>query len=435
VGFPGRRKQPAMNAWPRVAFFTDSFHGMDGVATTSRNLLEAARRQALHYLSVRAGQTNLRAQEGSIEVIELSRGPISFALDIGLRFDLLLLRHYQKVLRAVREFEPDVVHITGPGDLGIMGAFMAHGLKLPLVASWHTNLHEFAARRIGNLARFLPAAERHRLVTSTERAVLRACLRFYRIARVVLAPNEEQIHLLQSRIGKPAFPMRRGVDPVLFSPEKRGVRDGVFRLGFVGRLRPEKNVRFLAHLERALLARGLKNFRFLIVGDGSERAWLRANLLQADFPGILRGEGLASAIANMDVFVFPSETDTFGNVILESMAAGTPVVVTSRGGPKYQVQQGITGFVATDESDFVDKVELLMQSPGLHQRQRQACRLWASTRSWEHMLEELREAYEASLVEPPAQVRKRIELAGLALPTRGSVGAPQSLVSSDSKPR
>ena len=410
-----------MSAWPRVAFFTDSFHGVDGVSTTSRNLVEAARRRGLYYLSLRAGRRNHRAQEGSIEVIELSRGPISLALDIGLRFDLLLFRHYKRVLGAVREFRPDVVHITGPGDLGIMGAFVAHELKLPLVASWHTNLHEFAARRLRKLAWLLPRAQRHQLVSATERAVLRACLRFYRIARVVLAPNEEQIHLLKSRIGKPVFPMRRGVDPVLFSPEKRVIRDGVFRLGFVGRLRPEKNVRFLAHLERALLARGMKNFRFLIVGDGSERPWLQTNLLQADFPGILRGEDLASAFANMDVFVFPSETDTFGNVILESMAAGTPVVVTSCGGPKYQVQQGITGFVAADESEFIDKVELLMTSPGLHLRQRQACRLWASARSWEHMLEELREAYDASLGEPSARPRKRIELAGLAHPTSGSM--------------
>jgi phosphatidylinositol alpha 1,6-mannosyltransferase len=400
-----------MSAWPRVAFFTDSFHGVDGVATTSRNLLEAARRQGLPFFSLRAGDRTCHMREGSVEVMELRRGPVSFALDLGLRFDLLFFRYHKQVVRALRDFQPDLVHITGPGDLGIMGAMVAHELKVPLVASWHTNLHEFAARRLGKAAWLVPENQRKKLISATEAAVLRACLRFYRLARVILAPNKEQIRLLRSGTRKTVFPMHRGVDANLFSPAKRNIQDGLFRLGYVGRLRPEKNVRFLAELERGLIAQGMKHFRFLIVGDGSERPWLEANLRHADFSGVLRGEPLATAVANMDVFVFPSETDTFGNVVLESMAAGTPVVVTSRGGPKYQVQQGITGFVAADKREFIEKVKLLMITPELHLSQRYACRNWARTRSWEHMLEELRHAYEACLRQPVSAPAARMALA------------------------
>src|SRR6185295_17172441 len=108
------------------------------------------------------------------------------------------------------------------------------------------------------------------------------------------------------------------------------------------------------------------------------------------------------AYANMDLFVFPSETDTFGNVVSEAMASGTPVVVTSKGGPKYQVQNGVTGFVATCPQDFFSSVKWLMKNPEHHRRFREACRAWASGRSWDAVLEDLMEAYHASLSWPAA---------------------------------
>jgi len=385
-----------MNNWPRVAFFSDSFHGVDGVATTCRNVVDAARSQGLPFLAVHAGAKNRTSRDGSLEVLELERGPVALNLDKHLKFDLLFVRHYKQVLETVRKFRADVVHITGPGDVGITGARVAHALGLPLVASWHTNLHTFAARRLSKMTALLPDTQRRTLTDITERYVLKACVRFYKIARVVMAPNREDINFLYFQTKKPVFPMRRGVNTVLFSPVKRDVRDRIFRIGFVGRLCPEKNVRLLARIERSLCQEGFRNYRFLIVGDGGERSWLERNLLRADFTGELHGELLARAYANMDLFAFPSETDTFGNVISEAMASGTPVVVTSKGGPKYQVQPGLTGFVATDEKDFLSKVRMLMTNPEQHARFREACRSWAEGRSWNCVLDDLLEAYQAS---------------------------------------
>jgi len=385
-----------VNTWPRVAFFSDSFHGVDGVATTCRNVVDAARRQSLPFLAVHAGEKNRSSRDGSVEVLELDRGPLAFNLDKHLKFDLLFVRHYTHVLETVRKFRADVVHITGPGDVGITGARVAHALGLPLVASWHTNLHTFAARRLSRMTAILPDTQRRALTDTTERYVLQACLRFYKIARVVMAPNREDINFLHYQTKKPVFPMRRGVDTVLFSPTKRDVTDRIFRIGFVGRLCPEKNVRFLGEIERALCQEGFHNYRFLIVGDGGERSWLERNLKRADFTGELHGELLARAYANMDLFAFPSETDTYGNVISEAMASGTPVVVTSKGGPKFQVQPGITGFVAADEKDFLSKVKLLMTNSERHARFREACRSWAGGKSWDCVLDDLLEAYQAS---------------------------------------
>lgn len=392
-----------MKNWPRVAFFSDSYHGVDGVATTCRNIVAAARRRELPFLAIHAAAKNSHSHEGSLEILELNRGPISFPLDLHLRFDLLFTRHYARVLRAVREFRAEVVHITGPGDVGITGARVAYDLGIPLVASWHTNLHEFAARRLWKFASLLPEEQRQGLTFLTQKYVLQACLQFYGIAHVILAPNEEHMRFIGANTGKPVFPMQRGVDAHLFSPLKRDVCDRIFRLGYVGRLRPEKNVRFLAEIEDSLRRDGLGNYRFLIVGDGSERAWLERNLRQADFTGELFGEALARAYANMDLFVFPSETDTFGNVVMEAMASGTPAVVTSKGGPKFQVQNGVTGFVSNGEQDFIARIKQTMASPQLHRSLRLASRLVASRKSWETVLDELHLAYQACMWQPARQ--------------------------------
>jgi glycosyltransferase involved in cell wall biosynthesis len=392
-----------MKNWPRVAFFSDSYHGVDGVATTCRNIVAAARRRELPFLAVHAGERNTHSKDGSLEILELDRGPISFPLDLHLRFDLLFTRHYGHVLRTVREFRPDVVHITGPGDVGITGTRVAYELGVPLVASWHTDLHSFAARRLWKLASALPDAQRRGLTFLTQKYVLQACLRFYQFARVILAPNEEHMQLIGANTGKPVFPMQRGVDAQLFSPVKRDVTDRIFRLGYVGRLRPEKNVRFLAEIEKSLQRDGLGNYRFLIVGDGSERAWLERNLRQADFTGELFGEALARAYANMDLFVFPSETDTFGNVVMEAMASGTPAVVTSKGGPKFQVQDGVSGFVADGPENFIARIKQTMAAPQLHRSLRLASRLAASRKSWETVLDELHMAYQACMWQSPSQ--------------------------------
>jgi phosphatidylinositol alpha 1,6-mannosyltransferase len=153
--------------WPRVAFFSDSYHGVDGVATTCRNIVTSARTNELPFLAIHAGKKSSTWREGRLEVLELDRGPLSVPLDRYLKFDLLFFRHYRQALEAVREFRAEVVHITGPGDIGITGARVAHALKLPLVAAWHTNLHEFAARRFWKMASVLPEPQRRALTTLT----------------------------------------------------------------------------------------------------------------------------------------------------------------------------------------------------------------------------------------------------------------------------
>ena len=108
---------------------------------------------------------------------------------------------------------------------------------------------------------------------------------------------------------------------------------------------------------------GLSNFRFLVVGQGSEEPWLRANLKEVEFPGVLTRASLGRAYANMDAFVFPSRTDTYGNVVLEALASGVPAIVTDSGGPRFVIRQGENGFVAGDLAGFVSRVQCLIRNP------------------------------------------------------------------------
>ncbi|MEO6724790.1 MAG: glycosyltransferase [Blastocatellia bacterium] len=387
-----------MKAEPRIAFFTDSYLEVNGVAHTSRQLAEFAQQRELPFLCIHAGAETRAFDEGSLQRLMLKRTQIGFALDADLRFDLLMWRHAKLALKTVREFNPDVIHITGPSDIGLLGLYVARKLKLPMVMSWHTNIHEYAGQRLAQLLPkylpFLADVRRFSLARTAERVSLELTMMFYKFGKVFLAPNEELGELLKRHLNRPVFMMRRGVDTNLFSPVKRARQEGLFTIGYVGRLTPEKNVRLLAELERELLAAGMRDFRFVIVGTGSEREWLERNMQTAQFTGVLKGESLAQAYANLDLFIFPSHTDTFGNVVLEAQASGVPAIVSDQGGPKFILQDGISGIVAKDGQGFLDATLHLTRHPDLCGRMREAARAQACRASWDNVFEQVYQAYE-----------------------------------------
>jgi glycosyltransferase involved in cell wall biosynthesis len=218
-------------------------------------------------------------------------------------------------------------------------------------------------------------------------------VRFYKLARLLFAPNPELSGALSARTGKPCHLMQRGIDTELFSPGKRPSDQRPFTIGYAGRLSAEKNVRQFVALDAALRNAGVENHQFLIAGEGSERAWLREHLPGALLPGLLHGEDLARAYASMDVFVFPSETDTFGNVILEAAASGVPSVVSPHGGPKFLVEPGYTGYVAASVGEFADAVTRLYRDPVQRRLMSSAARQAAMHRSWSAVFEKVYNGY------------------------------------------
>lgn len=372
-----------MTRTPRVALFCETFHEINGVALTARQLVAYAQRHGLPLLAIHGGKQKSRQQEGSVTRVELTRGWASVGIKRDLRYDFAFWRYGNAIREELLVFRPDVIHLTSPGELGQLGVYLSRKLKIPLVASWHTNFHQFAARRLQKLIGWMPEGISRPTVAWSQEKGLRILLWFYGMAKVTLAPTVDQVAWLEKELKRPSFLMPRGVDSEQFHPRQRTVTDGVLRLGFVGRVTPEKGVRLLAKIERVLEESGQKDFRIVVVGHGSELAWLKRKLKHGEFTGVLRGEELARAYANMDLFVFPSRTDTFGNVIQEAAASSVAAVVTNEGGPKHLVLPGISGRIAKTNEEFVAAVVELTKNLEELRRMGAAARENVAGASWD----------------------------------------------------
>ncbi|MEZ5399909.1 MAG: glycosyltransferase family 1 protein [Bryobacteraceae bacterium] len=393
---------------PRLALFADCYHEVNGVANTVRHLERYAVEQQLPVLCVRSGGKTRLVRDGAFGALELRRSPLCFPVDRDLEFDLLLNRHLPRIKRELTAFRPDVIHITGPGDIGIAGMLASRILRAPLVASWHTNVHEFAARRLEQLLAPVPARTRQRVCASGEQMVWRLLTLYYRAPSLLFAPNPELIEALARDTGRRVLPMPRGIDTALFHPSRRRRPEGEVVFGYVGRLTPEKNVRLLVEVDRALRTSGRRGYRFLIVGDGGERPALERELPGARFTGVLRGEALAEAYASMDLLLFPSHTDTFGNVALEAQASGVPVLATADGGPKFLVEDGRTGWVAGSDDAFVRKAVEAAARPSTLSAMGPEARASVLSRSWDQVFSDLYGAYGAVVTASGAGLRSAL---------------------------
>lgn len=255
----------------------------------------------------------------------------------------------------VRAFSPDLIHVSAPDGLNAGAIRLARTLGIPVVASMHTRFETyFEYYGLGLLRR--PAE-----------AWLR---RFYNRCDMVLVPNADIA--AEMRAGGITAPTRiwsRGVDRAQFTPEHRslawrratGIADHEIAILFFGRLVAEKGLAMFARTMAALTARGLP-VRALVVGDGPERERFARQLGDGVFTGHLDGAGLGQAVASADIFVNPSLTEAFGNVTLEAMASGVPVVAANVPSTRALIETGISGLlVSPRETDaYVDAVAALV---------------------------------------------------------------------------
>ncbi len=382
-----------MNYIPRVALFADTFHETNGAANFLRRLVNFAKKKEYPFLCIRSGEQIGHFRDGSVSFLDLKRGRASIPMDGALRYDPFLWKHKRLVGKTLEEFAPNVIHITGLNDISQFGYYFAHFRRIPAVATWHTNTHEYTAERLMSVLSFVPSNVRKKIGKFVEYAVLKGLMKLYFLAQMQLAPNEELVDDIRRLTRRPSFLLGRGVDTEFFSPTKRQSDNDEFILGFVGRLRPEKNVRFLGEIETALRQANIENYKFLIIGEGSERSWLEKNLHSACLTGEIFGEELAKSYANMDLFVFPSQTDAFGNVVLEAMSSGVPAVVMSAGGPKFLIDHGKNGFVADDRKDFVETIMRLIKNREQIPALGQSARFFAQANSWERVFEKMFDYY------------------------------------------
>ena len=373
-----------------VAIFTDNdFVKVNGVTTTLRAVVQYAPDDVRVRVYTAAGEGSDRSDYFALRSLGL---PIPWYGE--MRMYVPRLRAY--LAEAVRD-RIDVVHLTTPGPVGLAALYVASRLRLPLVGSFHTDLAAYTTLLSGS---------------SRLGALMQEYLRwlYNRCARV-LAPSEATRAMLIAARCRPerlaVWP--RGVDTELFSPAKRSrrlrdswhVSDRRPAIVYVGRVSAEKGLRMLPSLQQTLHAAGLQH-RFIIVGQGPMRGELERHLWDAVFTGALPRTEVAEVFASSDLFVFPSRTDTAGNVVLEAQASGLPVLVSGAGGPRENMEDGRTGYVCDDETggEWAERAVRLLRNEPLRRGMRERARDYALSRRWDCALKSLYDAYRSVVTAP-----------------------------------
>ena len=290
--------------------------------------------------------------------------------------------------RDIRAFDPHIFHIASPDVLGHRAVTLAHAMDRPAVASVHTRFETYM--RYYGLAFLEPGIE----------AILR---RLYRRCDAIFAPSESMAQLLrEQRMNYNVGIWSRGIDREIFNPAARdmdwrrslGIADEEPAIGFVGRLVMEKGLDVFSDTVDRLARRGVRH-KVLVVGDGPAREWFERRLPDAVFAGFQAGPELGRAVASMDMLFNPSVTETFGNVTLEAMAAGLPVVAAEATGSLSLVKDGVTGRLIRPGAceAFADALALYCQDEAARREAgREGCEI-SRRYGWDEVNQELVDGY------------------------------------------
>jgi glycosyltransferase involved in cell wall biosynthesis len=369
---PGEIPEPLRNN--KRAWFTDTLEDVNGVATTIRKMTAAAR----------AAGADLTVVTSRRE-IHITDIPIKNFTPIG-EFELpeyeLQKLSFPPILRMLdyiqREGFSEII-ISTPGPIGLTALLAAKMLNLQTSGIYHTDFPQYV--RILTDDSFL------------ESVAWRFMQWFYGQLDTVFVNSEEY---RRSWIARGFAPEKikilpRGLDTTLFTPERRdltfwtkfGESNGAVRLLYVGRISKEKDLDVLAQAYRELRDQGLP-VQLYFVGEGPYLESLNSTLPEAVFTGYLRGAELATAYASADIFVFPSTTDTFGNVVIEAQASGIPVIVSDTGGPQELVEKNVNGIVTKshDAHDLARAIRELVTDDKKRAQMSRRARQAVEDRSW-----------------------------------------------------
>jgi len=374
----------------RVAIVSETFLPVvNGVSNSVCRVLEHLQRAGHQALVIAPG-----TGPGSYQGAPVVRVP---ALDLPVVDSLPIGLPTRKVLTALHDFQPDVVHLASPVIVGARGLWAARRLGIPTVAVYQTDIAGFAdSYGLGFAAR----------------TAWRWTRRLHSAADRTLAPSSWAVQALVEHGVPRVYRWARGVDIARFRPSRRheGLRarlapNGELLVGYVGRLAPEKKVLRLAALC------DLPGVRLVVVGDGPDRAKLAQRLPNAAFLGFLEGDELAEAYASLDVFVHTGPYETFCQAVQEALASGLPTLAPDAGGPRDLVAPGRTGFLLPTDGDeaFGDAlrgaVRALAADPSLRERLGAAARRSVLGRTWPAVCDELLGHY-AEVCGRPAERRR-----------------------------
>ena len=362
----------------RVAIFTDTFTPqVNGVAKTLERLTKYFQKENIAY-SVFAPQHT--AEDNFVTNVNKMRSIPLTILYPECRFAFPTPR----IKRELLAFKPDIIHIATPFNMGLCGLYYAKKLNIPVVGSYHTDFDaylryykiEFLSNMLWNYLRW-----------------------FHSHMQKNFVPSPETLHQLKKKGFQQLYIWGRGVDCTLFHPtynkdlfRKKYNITAKYILSYVGRLAPEKDIDTLQTLIQTT-NKERDDIHWLIAGDGPLAKDLHENVPKTNvtFTGYLQGTDLAEAYASSDLMVFPSTTETFGNVVLESLACGTPVIGANSGGVKNIIKDGKTGILCEPKNadSFLSSIYELLNNEEMRKQMSLDAHSYATTQSWDEISSDL----------------------------------------------
>lgn len=370
--------------YQRIGILTDTFDEINGVTNTYHQLVQYCSDHGVK-LDVFCPTREVDSDEelGSVKIHRV-RQSVGVPVYSDLNFDLKVISPRIGMYFVKNRF--DLIHASSPGNMGLQALTLSYYHRLPLVGVYHTALPEYAEDRAVKIGRkLIPTLKR---TGFWENLTWRYVTWFYDHCDLVLSPSEHIRGVLEEKLRTEVKVFSRGIDLDRFNPRYRERRPGVTVL-YVGRVSVEKGLDDLAEAFT-----GVEDAKLVVVGDGPYRKELEERVGDTVvFKGFLHGEALSTEYASADIFVFPSKTDTFGNVVLEAMASGIPVIVTDQMAPRELVEDGRNGFIVRNREEMREKITLLAGDPSLRGRMGEESRRLAEKRTWGRVFETLIEHY------------------------------------------
>lgn len=328
----------------KVAFFTEILVAdFDGASRTMFQLINRIDQDKFSYFFVYGGGPSQFRNFHSYKVP-------TFKIPVNDDYCLAIPQLIKKKLElALDEFAPDMIHIATPSLLGFFALNYAKRKNIPVLTIYHTHFISYIAYYFKNI---LP------LVKPTEQWIKKAMNNFYNKCDIVYVPTKSILDELQ-QIGLQQGGLKiwqRGIDTTLFNPQKKNVdflqtitKNNRPTILFVSRIVWEKNIETLIEIYQHIQAQNL-DYNFIVVGEGTAKTTAKQEMPKAIFLGKKNHEELAILYASADAFVFPSVSETYGNVVVEALASGLPCVIADGGGSASLIQHGKNGFKCQPEN-------------------------------------------------------------------------------------
>lgn len=374
----------------KVAFFADVLEAnVDGVTHTLYQMIDRIPKAEFDFLFI----TPHPPKDVDSFPFRIVKCP-SMGLPLYSEYRIALPFFKKSLQDELESFNPDIVHFTTPSFLGSYARDFAKSRDIPVISTYHSHFHSYLEYYFG----FLPGG--HKAIVP----VANRLLKIYRECDLTLVPSQAmKDFLLEWGVQPHQLQIwKRGVDQDVFSPSNRNETwrkemglEGKKSVLFVSRLVKYKSIDTIANTYELFRERN-PNVEFVITGDGPDADYLKEKMPEAIFTGKKTDEELAMIYASNDVFMFPSVTETFGNVVLEALASGLPVVAAAEGGPLDIVTDEINGYLVTprDAEAFYQKLNLLLNNDVLRNRMSQEAVAYADTQSWDNIAKQLFSMYE-----------------------------------------